>query len=218
MKNLGIVITDGVGFRNFILTDFIKEAKSNFDNAIILSCLPKSVYEDLNLNCEIIELDVFNEKFINWFYRKAKEVAHLQLYKKNNFGINDNFNNNKTNSKSNRGFATRFIMKFTSVFHSEKWILRYNSWQQKSFKNNVITKAYKELLSDNKITSLFFTHQRPPFIAPLIYCAEKLNIKTAAFIFSWDNLASKGRMAGNFDNYLVWSDLMKRELLYFYNK
>ncbi|HQK41036.1 MAG TPA: hypothetical protein PLO52_13090 [Flavobacterium alvei] len=216
MKNLGVVITDGVGFRNFILTDFIKEAKSNFDTVIIFSCLPKAVYDDLDLKCEIIELEVFNEKFQNWFFRKAKEVAHLQLNRKNNFGIQDNFNSNKTNSKSNRGYATRFIMKFTSVFHSEKWILRYNSWQQNSFKNDIITKKYEDLLKQNKITSLFFTHQRPPFIAPLIYVAEKLSLKTAAFIFSWDNLASKGRMAGNFDHYLVWSDLMKSELLFFY--
>ena len=78
MKNIGIVITDGVGFRNFILTDFIKEAKVNFDNVVLFSCLPKSVYDELNLDCEIIELEVFNEKFKNWFYRKTKEIAHLQ--------------------------------------------------------------------------------------------------------------------------------------------
>ncbi|MDO9594959.1 MAG: hypothetical protein Q7J19_08200 [Lutibacter sp.] len=63
---------------------------------------------------------------------------------------------------------------------------------------------------------LFFTHQRPPFLAPLIFAAEQLRIKTATFIFSWDNLASKGRMAGNFDYYLVWSNLMKEDLLHFY--
>ena len=45
---------------------------------------------------------------------------------------------------------------------------------------------------------------------------EKLKIKTAAFIFSWDNMASKGRMSGNFNYYLVWSNLMKKELLHFY--
>jgi hypothetical protein len=216
MKNLGVVITDGVGFRNFILTDFIKEAKANFDNVIIFSCLPKSVFDEIKLDCKIIELEVFNETFKNWFFRKTKEIAHLQLYRKNNFGIQDNFNSNKTKSKSNRGYATRFIIKFTSIFNSENWILRYNSWQQNSFKRNPITKNYEELLRQNKVTTLFFTHQRPPFIAPLIYVTKKLKIKTSAFIFSWDNLASKGRMAGNFDNYLVWSDLMKEELLFFY--
>ena len=216
MKNLGVVITDGVGFRNFILSDFIKEAKNKFDKVIIFSCLPKSVYEDFNLNCDIVELEVYNENFKTWFYRKSKEVAHLQLHRKNNFGIQDNFNSNKSNSNTNRGYATRFIMQFTSLFHSEKWILRYNYFQQKSFKNNSITKDYLKLLKNHGITNLLFTHQRPPYIAPLIYAAEILKIKTIAFIFSWDNLASKGRMAGNFDNYLVWSSLMETELLHFY--
>lgn len=216
MKNLGVVITDGVGFRNFILTDFIKESKNCFDKVIIFSCLPKFVYEEYNLDCEIIELEVFNENFLTWFLRKLKEVAHLQLHRKNNFGIQDGFKTNNSKTRTIRGYGTRFIVKFTSAFNSEKWILRYNSWQQKSFKNNKITNDYSKLLIENKVSLLFFTHQRPPFIAPLIYAAEQLKINTAAFIFSWDNLASKGRMAGNFDNYLVWSDLMKKELLQFY--
>jgi len=216
MKKLGVVITDGVGFRNFILTDFINEAKKEFHEVIILSCLPKSVYDKFNLECKIIELEVFSETFYTWFFRKAKEVTHLQINKKNNFGIQDNYNLNKTKSKSNRGYATRFIMKFSSIFYSEKWILRYNSLQQKSFQKDKITKEYEQLLRENKVDLLFFTHQRPPFVAPLIYVAEKLKIKTGAFIFSWDNLASKGRMAGNFDFYLVWSNLMKKELLAFY--
>lgn len=216
MKNLGVVITDGVGFRNFILTDFIKEAKTNFDEVIVFSCLPKKVYDNFNLDCKIIELAVFEETFFTWFFRKAKEVTHLQLHKKGNFGILDNLNITKSKAKNPRGFATRVIHKWSSIFHSEKLILKFNQLQQKSFKSNGVTKEYLKLLKENSISMLFFTHQRPPFIAPLIYGAEKLKIKTSAFIFSWDNLASKGRMAGNFNFYLVWSDLMRQELLTFY--
>ncbi|MEO7975749.1 hypothetical protein [Flavobacterium sp.] len=216
MKNLGVVITDGVGFRNFILTDFIQEAKNNFDEVIVFSCLPKIVYDNFNLDCKIIELAVFEETFFTWFFRKAKEVTHLQLHKKGNFGILDNLNITKSKAKNPRGFATRIIHKLPSIFHSEKLILKYNQLQQLSFQSNAITKEYSDLLKQHRISMLFFTHQRPPFIAPLIYAAEKLKIKTSAFIFSWDNLASKGRMAGNFDFYLVWSDLMKQELLTFY--
>ncbi len=216
MKNLGVVITDGVGFRNFILSDFIQEAKQNFDKVVILSCLPKYVFKDCNIDCEIIELNVFEESSKTWLFRKAKEVAHLQLHKKNNFGIQDNLNITHSKSKSLRGYATRFIFKFTAVITSEKWIQKFNKYQQISFKSNPITKEYSDILSKEKIDILFFTHQRPPFIAPLIYAAEQLQIKTAAFIFSWDNLASKGRMAGNFNYYLVWSDLMKEDLIHFY--
>jgi hypothetical protein len=217
MKNLGVVITDGVGFRNFILSDFIGEAKKNFDDVIIYSCIPVAAFQKHNLNCKIVELDQYKEKFISWFFRKTKEVAHLQLYQKDNFGIRDNFNSNKTKVKNPRGYATRFIYEMTASLHSESWILRYNKWQQISFKNNPIGKSFNNQLNEDKIDLLFFTHQRPPFIAPLIYQAEKLKIKTVSFIFSWDNLASKGRMSGNFDHYLVWSNLMKSDLLHFYN-
>lgn len=36
MKKLGIVITDGVGFRNFILSDFLVEAKKTFDVLLVI--------------------------------------------------------------------------------------------------------------------------------------------------------------------------------------
>ena len=215
-KNIGVVITDGVGFRNFILSDFISEAKKEFNSIVFFSCLPISAYESFQLDCKIIELEVFIEKFPTWFFRKTKEVAHLQLHKKGNFGIEDNLNANRSRSNNPRGLATKFIFGFTNMFHSEKWIQRYNTFQQLTFKSHTLTQAYEKLLVENNIDLLFFTHQRPPYIAPLIYAAEKLKLKTSAFIFSWDNLASKGRMAGNFDYYLVWSELMQSELLHFY--
>ena len=216
MKNLGVVITDGVGFRNFIMTDFIAEAKGNFDSVIIFSCLPKNVYDNLNLNCTIIELDVFEESFITWFFRKAKEATHLQLHAKGNFGITDNLNTTKSKANNPRGIATRFLHNWSKKLNSEKWVQHYNRLQQITFHSYEITKKYQKILKLQDISMLFFTHQRPPFIAPLIYASEQLKIKTATFIFSWDNLASKGRMAGNFDYYLVWSELMKQDLLNFY--
>lgn len=218
MKKLAVVITDGVGFRNYILSDFLVEAEKAFDEVVILSCLPETVYEKFVTKSRIIELEVFQETFFTWFFRKAKEVAHLQLHKKDNYGIQDSLRINKSNSKTARGYATRLIFKVTSVLHSEKWIHRFNYCQQQTFKNNSIVVDYKTILEKENFGFIFFTHQRPPFIAPLVYQAEQLKIKTASFIFSWDNLASKGRMAANFDYYLVWSDLMKSELQQFYTK
>jgi hypothetical protein len=216
MKKLAVVITDGVGFRNFIMSDFLAEVEKTADEVVILSCLPARIYSDFVVNSRIIELDVFEETFKTWFFRKAKEVAHLQLHKKNNFGIHDNLKVNTNASKTVRGHATRFIFKLTTILHSEKWIQRFNSLQQKTFKNHSITAEYKAILEKENFDLLFFTHQRPPYIAPLVFQAERLKIKTATFIFSWDNLASKGRMAANFDYYLVWSELMKTELQQFY--
>ncbi|APG64696.1 hypothetical protein LPB136_04675 [Tenacibaculum todarodis] len=217
MKKLGLVITDGVGFRNYILSNFLEEATKEFDSIVILSCLPAEVYKG-HTTCNIIELEVFNEQYKTWFFRKTKEVAHLKLHAKGNFGIQHNLSINKSKLKTTRGYGTRLIYKFTRFFHSEKNIQTYQKLQNFTFSRNRITNQYQDVLKQENFDLLFFTHQRPPYIAPLVYVAQKLKIKTAAFIFSWDNLASKGRMASNFDYYLVWSNLMRKELKHFYSE
>ncbi len=59
-------------------------------------------------------------------------------------------------------------------------------------------------------------HQRPLAVLPVILAARRVGIPTATFVFSWDNLTTKGRMAAPFDHYLVWSAHMAAELHRFY--
>lgn len=216
-KTLGIVITDGVGFRNFVLSNFLKEAQIQFEKIIIFSGLPKSYYDNINTDkCVIENLEDYRESSKTWIFRKLKEVAHLQNHKKSNFGIRTNLKKNYPTSKSKRALLIKLIFAWTNFFNSEKWINRYYKFQQKSFKNDATTLRYISLLKKHKLDFIFFTHQRPPYIAPLIYASNKVKIKTAAFIFSWDNIPSKGRMSGDFDYYFVWSHLMREELQSFY--
>ena len=215
-KKLGLVITDGVGYRNFILSDFIKEASGRFYQIVIYSALPKEVYslEGFN-NIYVKELPVFTEPFLTWFYRKTKEVAHLRLHN-DFFGINDNHKANQPVGRTNRAVATKFIYKVTEKFHSEGFIKNIEKRQINSVAKHSVSEACIMFLKEDNPDLLFFTHQRPPYIIPLIYAARKLNIRTCSFIFSWDNLSSKGRMAANFNSFLVWSALMKKDMNYFY--
>lgn len=217
MKKIGIVITDGVGYRNFVLSDFLTEISKKYSNVIIYSGLPKESYDKLSLaeNIEVKELKIFLESKKTWFYRKLKEVAHMTLHK-NYYGINNNLKRGYPKKNTKRGLLTKLAYKIAGVYHSEKAINKYENAQFNAFKNDKITQGYLKVLKEDNPNLLFFTHQRPPYLAPLVYCAKRLNIHTTSFIFSWDNLASKGRMMGSFDSYLVWSDLMEKELNYFY--
>src|SRR5439155_27127388 len=78
------------------------------------------------------------------------------------------------------------------------------------------TGRYRTLLRELNPDLLFTTHQRPPQVSPLVVAAKSLGIPTATFIFSWDNLTSKGRIPIAYDHYLVWSEHMRSELLRFY--
>lgn len=215
-SRLGIVITDGVGFRNFIINDFISEALQSFDEVVIFSFLPSHIYPEFPKSVLVVALEGMPERTITWFFRKFKEVAHMQKFAAGNFGINDNLQLMRTLEWSVQGLLNPVIYQITRFLHSEKLILLAERLQFMSFFKQSAMQRYRTILMENPVDVLFFTHQRPPFIAPIIKCAKDLKIKISTFIFSWDNLASKGRMAGSFDSYLVWSFLMKSDLLEFY--
>lgn len=216
MKKLGIVITDGVGFRNFIMSDFIAEATKQFDSVTLYSGLPISAYDSVSQSgISIKELDVYVESKPVWFFRKWKEVAHLQQHQ-SFYGMKDNLETGYPKNNSARSLLIKMIYFFTRFIHSDSSILLAEKLQFVLFSKNKITQSYLKLLKEDQPTHLFFTHQRPPFLAPFLSAAQQLKIPASTFIFSWDNLASKGRMLGTFDYFLVWSNLMKEELLYFY--
>ena len=213
MKSLGLVIVDGVGFRNFILSEFLSEADKSFDRVVIYSNIPLDAYAGLIPDSVLLrEMDNFPEKRNSWFYRKLKEVAHLKKHD-NVFGIRDNHRRGYPKGFSKRKLLVKIAYTLTNMFHSEKNI---NFFERKQFGTFTNTKYFEEHLKEDNVDILFFTHQRPPYIAPFVVAAQNLKIPTTSFIFSWDNLASKGRMAATFDSYFVWSDLMKDELLHYY--
>jgi len=50
-----------------------------------------------------------------------------------------------------------------------------------------------------------------------VQAAQWLKIPTAAFVFSWDNLTSQGRIMPPYDQYLVWNEALKEQLLDIYD-
>jgi hypothetical protein len=217
MKKLGIVITDGVGFRNFVMSDFIIEAAQKVDKILIYSGLPKSAYDLLPSNVKVIELPIFKESKFTWIFRKWKELAHLQR-NQHFYGMKDNLETGYPTTNSARSIVLKGIYFISHFFHSHQSILFAEKLQFLSFSKNRVTQSYLQLLQEDKPCHVFFTHQRPSYLAPFLYAAIQSKISASTFIFSWDNLASKGRMLGTFDYFLVWSELMKSELLNFYPK
>ena len=198
------------------MSDFITEALQQFDSIIIYSGLPISAFHSIpKNNIDIKELNVFAEGKATWFFRKWKEVAHLQQHQLF-YGMKDNLVSGYSKNNSARSLLVKSIYFFTRLVHSDSSILLAEKLQFRSFSQNKITRSYSKLLQEDRPTHVFFTHQRPPFLAPFLYATQQLEIPSSTFIFSWDNLTSKGRMMGTFDYFLVWSHLMKAELLYFY--
>lgn len=50
----------------------------------------------------------------------------------------------------------------------------------------------------------------------LVAAGRRGGIRTATFLFSWDNLTSQGRIVPRYDRYLAWNEDIKRDLLRLY--
>ena len=102
------------------------------------------------------------------------------------------------------------------MFSQRDQILRLQSLHGRAAERENKVKEAENWLRRDAPDVLLCSHQRPPIITPIVLAAKRLGIPTACFIFSWDNLSSKGRIATPFDYYFAWSELMKSELLRYY--
>ncbi len=62
------------------------------------------------------------------------------------------------------------------------------------------------------------SHVHSHLAVPVVEAARWLKIPTAAFLFSWDNLTSQGRIVPPYDHYLVWNQGLRDQLLDLYHR
>jgi hypothetical protein len=77
-KTLGLVITDGVGVRNFVHGRFLSTACNTFDQVVLFSGVPSNTLGSLDFrNLKVVSMDIFYESRWSSFWRKTAEMAHL---------------------------------------------------------------------------------------------------------------------------------------------
>lgn len=75
------------------------------------------------------------------------------------------------------------------------------------------TRDFKELFNRLKPDLVFnASHIHAPRGELPVRVAHQLGIRTATFVFSWDNLSSRGRILPHYDHFLVWHRGMQDQL------
>jgi hypothetical protein len=211
-----ILLPDGVGVRNFLLGPFLPML-SREATGLILHPIPESKLDDYRGSCngqfQWHEFAEYRETPLAATLRYS--LAYAQMY----WGDTQSMRYGR--QAQLRGTWRRRLMMRTArligrAFASPPGIKRLDRWHCREVANVPQVADYQKLFHEAKSSVLFCSHQRPLEILPAVLAAKALGIPTACFIFSWDNLTSKGRIAAPFDHYLVWSELMKQELLRYY--
>jgi len=211
------IIPDGVGIKNYLLSDFTSQLlKSNLEIVLLHNLSSDAIAEIEKYHqytFEQVNLFGYSEKPILKFIRESIVWARLQYNAKltENPTILTNWNPSKKGVKKLFYIGVEWLAhfclkKYNSILKLEKI---YNRML------NQIENPYLEILKQINPTVVFNTHQRSLLSILPLKAAQKLNIKNIGAIFSWDNLP-KARLTAPSDSYVVWSGYMKEELLTYY--
>lgn len=213
--NILLLVPDGTGIKNYLYSSvFVKKEISlclyhNFDEDTLTE-----IQQNISFSNQL-EIPAYRESPKEKFLR---ELIHLCRIKWNikqtgNKTIHQFYKPSKNTAKKKLFY--KWVEIQAKRYKSYDAILKLETKYQKLIRKNPFYGAVKEQLQQQKIDVLFCTHQRA-LKAPIIFAvANDLGIKTTTVIFSWDNIP-KARLALQADQYLVWSQYMKDELMVMY--
>jgi hypothetical protein len=208
-----ILLPDGIGLRNFAYSDFQAiGVQENFD-VVFWNNTPFDLTE---LGFKEIKIQNSKSHPLTEIYKNARKQIELNLFiRRTKDRVYDTYRFPFSYATTPRAIKS-FVTQLLSFTHSSKYGLKRirEKIKQEERKTLYYHQCLETLQKENP-AMVFCTNQRPmTAIAPLL-AAQELGIPTATFIFSWDNLA-KATMVIETDHYFVWSDLMKKELLFYY--
>ena len=212
-----IITPDGLGIRNFLCGRFIELLLSKAEVVVWHSFSETTLAphrERWGNAVRWATLPSFREGLTERVLRQAKIYAQLYWrYDVDNSDLALRFLRPSGRLRNHAvAFIARWLGRTLSTARGMIWLDKQHA--RATLRANYL-KSFEDLLARERPDVLFCTHQRSSRAVPAMLAARAMGIPTATFIYSWDNLP-KGRMAVHADHFLVWSDLMKEELLCYY--
>lgn len=213
-KKVFILFPDGVGLRNFALTDFKYEGEKQGVEVVYWNNTNFSIQDRLGFEEVVIEQRSTHPATA--VYSRVRKHIELNVWEKKfkdsvypTYKFPFSF---KGSSNFVKSWVTKILIGLKS---SEQGIVQVRE-RIKNLEKSTPRYAYvKAQLQAHKPDLVMSTSQRATqAIAPLL-AAQELGIPTATFIYSWDNVP-KAMLVVETDYYYVWSNHMKNELLFYY--
>ena len=210
-KKVFIFLPDGVGVRNFALTQFNQLGQKNGFEIVYWNNTQFSIKEELGF--EEVKIENHHLNPLTTIFTRARKRIELNIFDKK---FNETVYNTYNFPQSYKGLKNAFksiLVNLMVYVGSNKMGLKWVRNTIKSLERlNPKYNYCKKQLELHKPSLVFCSNQRPTqAIAPLL-AAQDLKIPTVTFIFSWDNLPKATTLVET-DYYMVWSVYMKQELL-----
>ncbi|MEZ5401920.1 MAG: hypothetical protein R2729_19765 [Bryobacteraceae bacterium] len=213
-----LLVPDGVGIRNFVIGRFLHELAEEAE-----ICVLHGIPEDL-----VEEYAAAAPKGIEWRpmmdYAPDRATLTVQyaltyghMYRANTVAMQRAlFKQHRSGGRLAHRIWNKVTLHGGQAAAGAGMVEALDSVHCSMVRSRPETAYYRREIERFRPDVLFCSHQRPTSVTPVVLAAHELGIPAASFIFSWDNLSSKGRICAPFDHYFVWSDYMAEELTRFY--
>ncbi|HEX8563106.1 MAG TPA: UDP-glycosyltransferase [Flavobacterium sp.] len=209
-----ILLPDGVGLRNFAYNDFPAKAAANGIDLIFWNNTP---FDLLAMDLSEIRIPQSKNHPLTELYKNARKQIELNLsIRRFKDHVYDSYRFPSSYKSIRAAFKSAFVKWLTIFNSSSSGLKRVREKIKKEERKTLYYNQCLETLQGERPAMVFCTNQRPMSAIAPILAAQELGIPTATFIFSWDNLP-KATMVIEPDYYLVWSELMKEQLLSYYS-
>ncbi len=208
-----IFLPDGVGLRNFAYSDFYNTGKSQENEIVFWNNTPFDLAE---LSFKEIRIKNSEGNPLTEIYKNARKEIELNLsVQKTGDKVYNSYRFPFLNKGFKRIIKNILVRYYTLRYSNQRGLIKLRKKIEYSGRKSLYYRESLETLKKERPALVFCTNQRPTTAISPILAAKDLGIPTAAFIYSWDNLP-KATMVIETDYYFVWSDLMKKELLFYY--
>lgn len=213
-----LIVARGEAVRNFLYSDTLPLLSAKARITLLSAIHDEKFQQRFSPFVEkIVPLKPFQEKWIVRFLRELITMAHYRWIwtekVKNKWDLLDY----EARSPQQK-FRDRVFKALARVFATRPGLnfLAFCEYHLSLLLNPA--SELKTLMQELKPDLVFnCSHIHAPLGEMPVRVAHSLGFPTATFIFSWDNLSSRGRILPPYDHYLVWHEGMKAELLDLYH-
>ncbi len=213
-----LVLPRGEAIRNFILSG-TADVLAKAHKLAIISVLPNKELEDKmrSLTDEFYILEDEPQPYIARFLRQQLDIVHGRWLwseaAKERWMLRDH-EANTLPKKIKRSLLKALAYPFTGRQGVKFVSALENVVSEKIYPTDKFVELIRKI---NPALAFNGSHIHCQNAVPVMHAARKLGIKTATFLFSWDNLTSQGRIMPPCNQHLVWNDQIKSHFLEIYD-
>ena len=208
MKTIFLLLPTGITVRNFLTTGVIEQLllKDNI-RILVFTFAPKTFTQYLNESkkFKVMKLD----KCRTFTFSNFLHIILKRRFYKINQTLSTNLLSKSPIFPEGHSHFLEFIL--SQPFPKSKKIYTFLRSLVESL--NGFSSQIKEYFDYYKPSLVISTHPIAKNETEFLQCAKKLGVNTIGMIKSWDNLTTKGYLPVYTNHYIVWNEVMQKEMI-----